>query len=120
MAKCDSGYFCHVCGRYVDDVTVSDLYLRYVLKEVALEQLFTAPDAHIWCNPALARFIVDDAYVVAPGFEPSGEVPEELSRENLDPEQRREREQLVTRAWRRLQTLPGSGLAIPDYPLADL
>ena len=37
MARCDEGYRCEVCGRDVEAVTDSDLYLRYVLGEVPLE-----------------------------------------------------------------------------------
>ena len=33
MAKCDEGYRCEVCGRDVEAVTDSDLYLRFVLGE---------------------------------------------------------------------------------------
>src|SRR5437660_390556 len=39
MAKCDEGYRCDVCGRDVEAITDSELYLRYVLGEVPLEQL---------------------------------------------------------------------------------
>jgi tetratricopeptide (TPR) repeat protein len=39
MARCDEGYRCEVCGRDVEAVTDSDLYLRYVLGEVPLDRL---------------------------------------------------------------------------------
>ena len=37
MAKCDEGYRCEMCGRDVEAIAESDLYLRYVLGEVPLE-----------------------------------------------------------------------------------
>ena len=64
MAKCDEGYRCEVCGRDVEAVTESDLYLRFVLGEVPLEMLHRLPERHIRCNPALAQ------YVVHPDFAP--------------------------------------------------
>jgi hypothetical protein len=121
MAQCDAGYFCRVCGRYVDDVTSSALYLRYVLREVSFEQLFIEPDAHIWCDPELAQYIVDEAYQVDPGADPASipDVPVHLRKQRIDPEEVREREERVTRAWRRLQEIPESGWTIQDYPLPD-
>src|SRR4051794_38743670 len=66
MAKCDEGYRCEVCGRDVETIVESDLYLRYVLGEVPLEMIHRLPERHIACNPALAQYIVD------PGFEGIG------------------------------------------------
>ena len=37
MARCDEGYRCEVCGKDVEAVTDSDLYLRYILGEVPLD-----------------------------------------------------------------------------------
>jgi len=31
MAKCEEGYLCEVCGRDVENLFDSDLYLRYVI-----------------------------------------------------------------------------------------
>src|SRR5437764_510005 len=31
MAACETGYLCEICGRDVEAITESDLYLRYVL-----------------------------------------------------------------------------------------
>ena len=62
MAKCDEGYRCDVCGENVSEITESDLYLRYVIGHVDPETLHTASERHIGCNPALAQFIVDDAF----------------------------------------------------------
>ena len=39
MALCEQGYLCDVCGGDVEEITHSDLYLRYVLGEVAPEKL---------------------------------------------------------------------------------
>ena len=64
MAKCDLGYLCEVCGGDVEDITNSDLYLRFILGEVEARFLMTAPERHLRCNPVAAQFIVD------PGFEP--------------------------------------------------
>ena len=62
MAKCDEGYRCEVCGENVEAITQSDLYLRYVIGQVDPETLHTAAERHIRCNPAVAQFIVDDAF----------------------------------------------------------
>ncbi len=39
MARCELGYLCEVCGQEVGEFTNSDLYLRFVLGEVAPEEL---------------------------------------------------------------------------------
>ena len=111
MAKCDEGYPCEVCGRDVDNVTVSDLYLRYVLGEVPLERLHLQAERHIVCNPALAQYIVDTAFppVVCEG---------PFDKRSMDSEFVREEECRVTRGWRRLQAIPTLRLAIPEYPLS--
>ena len=54
MAKCDQGYLCEVCGEEVHVITDSDLYLRYVLGEVASRDLLAAPERHLACNPTTA------------------------------------------------------------------
>ena len=48
MAQCDTGYFCRVCGEYVESIAASELYLRYVMGRVEFAELLTSPDAHIW------------------------------------------------------------------------
>ena len=53
MAKCDEGYRCEVCGRDVEAITESDLYLRFVLGEVPLEMIHRLPERHILCNPGV-------------------------------------------------------------------
>jgi hypothetical protein len=35
MARCDKGYLCDVCGEEVEEIVDSELYLRYVMGEVA-------------------------------------------------------------------------------------
>ena len=108
--KCDEGYVCEVCGRDVEAITESDLYLRYVLGEVPLERLHLQRERHIRCNPSLAQFIVDAR------FEPLVcEGP--FAKSGLDAEFARSEEQRVTAAWRRLQEVPNLGVAITDYPL---
>jgi len=111
MARCDEGYICEVCGRDVDAVTDSDLYLRYVLGEVPLQRLHLSPERHIRCNPALAQ------YIVAPGFDPVV-CDGPFAKAALDPEFVAEEEARVTRGWLRLQAIPNLGLTIAEYPLA--
>ncbi len=62
MALCDEGYRCEVCGQDVEDLTQSDLYLRYVLGEVDPETLHVSPERHLTCNPTLAQFIVAEDF----------------------------------------------------------
>ncbi len=119
MAQCDTGYFCHVCGAFVDGLGDSDLYLRYVLGRVPLDALYHEPDAHVWCNPALAQFIVDDAYSADPAGT-ARPVHPDRDKARLDEAARAAEEALVTRAWQRLQRLPELGVGIHDYPLPDL
>jgi hypothetical protein len=110
MARCDEGYRCEVCGRDVEAITESDLYLRYVLGEVPLERLHLQPERHIRCNPALAQYIVDEEFesvIVAGPF----------GKSNLDAEYVATEEERVTHGWRRLQMIPTLGLTIAEYPL---
>jgi hypothetical protein len=111
MAKCDEGYRCEVCGRDVDAIGDSDLYLRYVLGEVPLELLHRLPERHIRCNPALAQYIVDAGFLPVLYDSP-------FAKTGLDPQFVRAEEQRVTRAWRRLQAIPVLGLTVPEYPLS--
>ncbi len=113
MAKCEEGYLCDVCGSDVEEITDSDLYLRYVIGMIDPETLHTARERHIRCNPALAQFIVDDDF--APIFAEGS-----FDKRQLDPAYVREREMLVTRGWRRLREVAGSELSIIDYPLAEV
>jgi len=113
MAKCEQGYLCDVCGSDVENMTDSDLYLRFILGEVRPEQLHISRERHIRCNPVLAQFIVD------PNFQPAA-CQGTFSKEFLDPSSVAEQEERVTRAWRRLQQLPGSGVPILEYPLPEV
>ncbi len=111
MARCDQGYLCEVCGDEVEDITDSDLYLRFVMGEVDGRGLMSTPERHLRCNPVVSQFIVD------PGFEPVV-VKGVFSKTELDADDVSAREQFVTRAWRRLQEARERGLAISEYPLS--
>lgn len=114
MAKCDEGYLCQVCGGDVQDITASDLYLRFVIGQIDPELLHTTPERHIRCNPALAQFIVD------PEFEPVV-VAGSFSKTELDPEYVAEQESLVTRGWRRLREIRSQrDLSILAFPLPEV
>lgn len=113
MARCDQGYLCEVCGQEVEEITESDLYLRYVLGEVDPERLHQLPERHIQCNPTLAQFIVDQDFVPV--------VQEGLfSKALLDPDFVAAEEARVTRAYRRLRELPRLELPITEYPFPEL
>lgn len=113
MAKCEQGYRCQVCGADVEGIAHSSLYLQFVIGWIEAEQLHTAPERHIRCEPTLSQFIVDDAFepVVLEG---------DFDKRQLDPQFVAQREQLVTRGWRRLQELAEREEGfIPEYPLAE-
>ncbi|MBX6314944.1 MAG: hypothetical protein IRY99_18805 [Isosphaeraceae bacterium] len=112
MARCEQGYLCEVCGGDVEDITASDLYLRFVLGEVDPEQLHRLPERHLRCNPTLAQFIV------AEGFE-SVVVEGPFAKANLDPEFVAAEEARVTRGYLRLKEifLSSQELPITEYPL---
>ena len=113
MAKCEEGYLCDVCGGDVEELTDSDLYLRFVIGQLDPETLHTTRERHIRCNPATAQYIVD------PAFEP---MPCDgiFAKANLDADYVRQQETLVTRAWQRLQQVPTLGVAIPEYALPEV
>jgi hypothetical protein len=113
MAKCDEGYLCEVCGEDVASLVDSDLYLRYVIGMIDPEVLHTSKERHLRCNPALAQFIVDEKFdpVIAEGH---------FDKRDLDPQFVSEREQLVTRGWRRLRELVSLDLPIIEYPLPEV
>ena len=113
MAVCEQGYLCEVCGEDVEDITESDLYLRYVLGEVDPETLHVSPERHIRCNPTLAQFIVAEGFapvVVAGPFAKAG----------LDPEFVAEEEARVTRGYLRLLEIFEQELALTEYPLPEV
>ena len=113
MARCERGYLCSVCGREVEEITESKLYLQYVLGEVDADLLHRLPEAHIRCDPVLAQFIVTGEFVapVVSGV---------FSKAHLDAEFVRGEESRVTRGYLRLLELGGAGLPIWDYPLPEL
>ena len=113
MVQCELGYLCEVCGKDVEELTESDLYLRYVLGEVDPEVLHLSPERHIRCNPTLGQFII------AQGFEPI-RVEGFFSKAELDREFVVEEEARVTRGYLRLQELPELGLSIAEYPLPEV
>jgi hypothetical protein len=113
MVRCEQGYRCDVCGQDVEEMVDSDLYLRYVLGEVPPERLLATPERHIRCNPTTAQFIVDERFAPVRCEGP-------FAKENLDPAFVAEQEAKVTRAWRRLQELPGLRLPIEEYPLPEV
>ncbi len=113
MAKCDEGYICHVCGKDVESMVDSDLYLRYVLGQVDPEVLHTTPERHIRCNPLLAQFIDDARFETV-------YVEGEMGLQQLDPDYVAGRKQLVTRAYQRLWELKGAeGISILELPLEE-
>jgi hypothetical protein len=113
MAKCDEGYLCDVCGADVAELTDSDLYLRYIIGMLDPEVLHTTAERHIRCNATLAQ------YIVAADFEPV-EVEGPFDKRLLDSTHVREREQLVTRGWKRLQEVIGLNVPIIEYPLPEV
>jgi hypothetical protein len=113
MAKCEEGYLCDVCGADVAEITDSDLYLRYVIGMIDPEVLHTQRERHIRCNPSLAQFIVDADF-------PPVTVESPFDKRDLDPAYVRERENLVTRGWRRLREVLGAEAAIINYPLPEI
>ena len=113
--KCDEGYRCEVCGQDVTSIVESDLYLRFVIGEIAAEVLHTAAERHIRCNPVLAQFIDDarfsDVKINGP-----------MSIAELDTGFVNERRELVTRGFRRLlEIVQWTGNhAITSYPLPEV
>ena len=115
MAKCDEGYICQVCGKDVENVTESDLYLRYVIGQVDPELLHTTPERHIRCNPTLAQFIVAD------DFEPLAAAGE-FGKANLDSKYVEQQEDLVTRGWMRLNEIAKlkGEVSVLELPLSEV
>jgi hypothetical protein len=113
MAQCEQGYLCDVCGRDVESILESDLYLRFVLGEVPPEELHRSPERHIRCNAILGQFIVCDSFepIEAKGF---------FAKDALDPEFVAEEEARVTRGYLRLVELASLDASIIDYPLPEV
>ena len=113
MAKCDEGYLCSVCGGDVENITDSDLYLRYVIGLVDPELLHAQPEKHIRCNPELAQFIVADDFEAVT-------IDDDFSKDQLDPSYVQQRESLVTRGWQRLKEIKSLGeVSILEFPLPE-
>lgn len=114
MARCEEGYPCDVCGRNVERLSESELYLRYVIGEVDPEQLHVTPERHIRCNPVLAQFIEhpDFPAVIAEG---------DFAVQLLDPRFVATRKDLVTRGFTRLLQLEATGgdRDVTSYPLTE-
>ena len=112
MANCDEGYACDRCGEYVEDIRESELYLRYVLGAVPVEELPREPERHIRCAHEFAQFIVDERFPPVACDDPA------LDKRRLPADVRERQERLFTRAWRRLHECHGSKIPIDEYPLA--
>ena len=113
MAKCDEGYLCEVCGQDVAAITDSDLYLRYVIGMLDPETLHTMRERHIRCNPALGQFIVAEEFEAI-------RCDGAFDKRELDADFVKQREDLVTRGWRRLREVVKTKLPIIEYPLAEV
>ncbi len=113
LARCEEGYLCDVCGGDVEAITDSDLYLRYVIGMLDPETLHTTRERHIRCNPAMAQFIVDADF-------PQVVMEGDFDKRRLDHEFISQREELVSRGWRRLREIEGQGLSILEYPLPEV
>lgn len=113
MARCEQGYLCDVCGEEVEEITESDLYLNYILGLVEPRELFQARERHIRCNPVQAQFIVDERFAPVAVEGP-------FDKRRQDPITVRDQEEQVSRAWRRLQEIAGSGIPIAEYPLPEV
>lgn len=112
--RCDQGYLCRVCGLAVDNLTESELYLRFVVGEVGLDVLDRARDCHLQCNPALAQFIDD------PRISSDLVVPEGLQKSTLDPDFVAIRTEQLTRGYERLWEIRAERhkyRSVKDYPL---
>ncbi|MHC4933423.1 MAG: hypothetical protein ACYTGV_14665 [Planctomycetota bacterium] len=90
----------------------SELYLRYILGAVPLDQLLKEPERHLRCAPEFAQFIVDPGFSTVECEDPA------LTKRNLPDELRERQERIFTRAWQRLQEVAGSAIPVDEYPLA--
>jgi hypothetical protein len=113
MAQCDEGYRCDVCGRDVEAIVDSDLYLRYILGEIDPLKLPMLRERHIRCNPAVAQYIVDPAF-------PPAICESAFAKAQMDANFVAKEETRITRGWRRLQEIPTLGIPITEYPLDEV
>ncbi len=113
MAACEQGYLCSICGQEVEEITDSDLYLRYVLGEVEGDFLHRLPECHIRCNPVLGQFIVTE------GFAPIV-IEGPFAKAHLDPEYVAAEQERVTRGYLRLREVSAANRPIWEYPLPEV
>ena len=116
MSRCDQGYLCRVCGDEVENITDSELYLRYVIGEIDPETLHLSAECHLRCAPSFAQFIDD------PRFPPILEVDELFAKQSLDAGFVKGRESLVTRGYQRLWAIRQERrkpLTVVEYPLPE-
>lgn len=115
MARCDQGYLCRICGKEVEDIVDSELYLLFVIGEVDPETLHTQRECHLRCNPQLSQFIDDQRFLPAVVLETA------FSKSNLDQEFVNQRSQLINRGYQRLWDIFETeiGVAVVDYPLPE-
>lgn len=115
MARCDEGYRCEVCGRDVEHILDSDLYLRFVIGELDPERLHNSSERHLRCNPTLSQFIEH------PQFE-ALQAPGPFDKRNLDAQFVADRQDLVSRGYERLQRIAAGELGedLTAYPLPEV
>src|SRR5262249_8024637 len=113
MARCEQGYLCAVCGEDVEQITESDLYLRYVLGEVDGDSLDRLAERHIRCNPTLGQFMVIE------GFAPIV-IEGPFAKAQLDPEFVTAEEARVTHGYLRLREVSKANRPISEYPLPEI
>ena len=116
MARCDQGYLCRVCHEEVENITDSELYLRYVIGEIDPETLHLASECHLRCAPALAQFISDHR------FDPLVKLKGPFSQAELDPDFVQFRVSLINRGYDRLWAIRRERkkpLTVLEYPLTE-
>ena len=112
MANCDEGYNCDRCGEYVENVKISELYLRYVIGAVPTDELVREPERHIRCSPEFAQYIIDKRFEPVVCDDPA------VDKRRLPDDVRLRQERLFTRAWQRLQEVATNGVPVSEYPLS--
>ncbi len=114
MAKCEQGYLCSVCGKEVEEICDSELYLRYTIGWLDPERLHIAPERHLHCNPALSQFIQHERFA-------NLQVPPNLEKKGLDPTFVAKRTDLLTRGYVRLLEIQQAEhtVSLTDYPLPE-
>lgn len=114
MAKCDQGYLCDICGEEVENISESDLYLRFVTGQITSQALLASPERHLLCNPVVAQFIVGEGF-------PTPTASGAFAKGEMDDEYVACQERLMTRGWSRLNELLEISQAtqLSDYPLPE-